>query len=305
MNSDYYIYTEALTKHFKDIKAVNDLNINVYKGDIYGFLGPNGAGKSTTIRMLLYLINPDKGKIEIFSKSNRKNKIEILKRIGALIEKPTFYNYLSAYKNLEILSNYYGIDISKNQIFEILDLVGLKSRYKSKVKTFSQGMLQRLGIAQTLLHDPDLLILDEPGNGLDPQGTKDIREILEYLNKEKHKTILISSHLLSEIELIANRMVIINNGRKIIEGEVHELLASHQLNVTFEVSNVDLAEKLILKSKYSKSIIEKKLDYLKLTILKDNVSKINKLLVDNNINIYSIYTVRPLEELFIKLTDNN
>jgi len=304
LESNQYIYTNNLTKHFKDIKAVDGLNINVYKGDIYGFLGPNGAGKSTTIRMLLTLIKPDKGIIKVFNMSLKKNKINTLRNIGALIEKPTFYNYLSAFKNLEILVKYYGINITKNKIFEILELVGLQNRYNSKVKTYSQGMLQRLGLAQTLLHDPDLLILDEPGNGLDPQGTRDIRNLLEYLNKEKNKTILLSSHLLSEIELIANRMIIINNGKAIVEGEVNKLLSVHKLNVTFEVNNVKLAEQIILKNKFTNTIIEKNKNTVKISIGKDKIGSLNKMLINNNIDVYSIYTVRPLEELFIKLTDN-
>ncbi|MDP4191157.1 MAG: ATP-binding cassette domain-containing protein, partial [Bacteroidota bacterium] len=162
------IEVQGLTKQFKDVLAVNNLDLNVYKGDVFGFLGPNGAGKSTTIRMLLSLIKPTSGSIRIFGKPLDKDRKEILRKIGAIVEKPDFYLYLPAYKNLEILGKISGTDVSHKRIMEILELVGLEKRYKSKVKTFSHGMKQRLGIAQALLHDPDLIILDEPTTGLDP-----------------------------------------------------------------------------------------------------------------------------------------
>ena len=175
MPDERIIEISNLSKEFKEVKAVNDLSLNVFKGDVFGFLGPNGAGKSTTIRMLLSLINPDEGEIKIFGKSLKNERISILKRIGAIVEKPDFYGYLSAYKNLEILGRISGKNVSRNRIMEVLELVGLEKRYRSKVKTFSHGMKQRLGLAQSLLHDPDLIILDEPTTGLDPQGMKEIR----------------------------------------------------------------------------------------------------------------------------------
>ena len=150
MNGDKIIEINSLTKDFKDLRAVNSLNLNVFEGDVFGFLGPNGAGKSTTIRMLLSLIKPTEGSIKLFDKTLQKNRIEILKRIGAIVEKPDFYGYLSAYKNLEILGKISGKEISKNRIMEVLELVGLSKRYKSKVKTFSHGMKQRLGLGQAL-----------------------------------------------------------------------------------------------------------------------------------------------------------
>ena len=159
-----------LNKRFKSIVAVNDLNLKVLKGDVFGFLGPNGAGKSTTIRLLLSLISPDSGTINIFGESLKEQRKKILGKVGAIVEKPDFYNYLTGYKNLEILSKLSGTKVKRSRIYELLELVGLRGRLKSKVKTYSHGMKQRLGIAQALLHNPELIILDEPTTGLDPFG---------------------------------------------------------------------------------------------------------------------------------------
>ncbi|HEX9253799.1 MAG TPA: ATP-binding cassette domain-containing protein, partial [Ignavibacteriaceae bacterium] len=237
MNGDKIIEINSLTKDFKDLRAVNSLNLNVFEGDVFGFLGPNGAGKSTTIRMLLSLIKPTEGSIKLFNKTLEKNRIEILKRIGAIVEKPDFYGYLSAYKNLEILGRISGKEISKNRIMEVLELVGLSKRDNSKVKTFSHGMKQRLGLGQALLHNPDLIILDEPTTGLDPQGMKEIRDLILHLSKVEKKTIFLSSHILYEVELVANRMIIINKGTTKVEGYVKDLLNAKRLKVSFEVND--------------------------------------------------------------------
>jgi ABC-2 type transport system ATP-binding protein len=218
------IKISGLSKRFGDIQAVEDLNLTVYSQDIYGFLGPNGSGKSTTIRMMLSLVRPDKGSVSIFGLPLRGNRKAILSRIGALVEKPDFYDYLTAFKNLEILATYSGKKVTASQIMDVLALTGLHGRAESKVKTFSKGMKQRLGIAQALLHQPELIILDEPTAGLDPQGVKDVRDLIIQLNSEMKKTILLSSHQLHEIEQLANRMIIIDKGRAVVEGDVTELL---------------------------------------------------------------------------------
>ena len=173
---DTILRVRNLSKSFGEIKAVNDLSLDVQQKDIYGFLGPNGSGKSTTIRMMLSLLKPDAGTIEIFGTSFQQNRKKILTNVGAFIEKPDFYEYLTAYKNLDILCSYSGIRPERSSLMEILELVGLTERADSKVSTFSKGMKQRLGIAQALLHDPDLLILDEPASGLDPSGTDERAE---------------------------------------------------------------------------------------------------------------------------------
>lgn len=303
MENEKVIEINSLTKDFKELRAVNRLNLTVFKGDVFGFLGPNGAGKSTTIRMLLSLIKPTEGSINIFNKLLNENRIDILKRIGAIVEKPDFYGYLSAYKNLEILGKISGHTISRNRIMETLELVGLDKRYKSKVKTFSHGMKQRLGLAQALLHDPDLIILDEPTTGLDPQGMKEIRELIIYLSKEKGKTIFLSTHILSEIELVANRMIIINKGMTKVEGLVKDLLDSNKSKVTFKVDNQELAKNLISSSAWAKkldSITEYDFIFL---LDKNEISDLIKYLIDNGIKINAVVPARSLEDYFLKITE--
>ncbi|MFA6979125.1 MAG: ABC transporter ATP-binding protein [Ignavibacteriaceae bacterium] len=297
------IEVENLTKKFKDLTAVNDLALNVYRGDIFGFLGPNGAGKSTTIRMLTTLINPTSGTIKIFDKPLKQKRNEILRKVGAIVEKPDFYGYLSAYKNLEILGQISGCDTSNKRIMEILETVGLEKRAKSKVKTFSHGMKQRLGLGQALLHDPDLIILDEPTTGLDPQGMKEIRELIIHLSKEKQKTIFLSSHILAEVELVANRMIIINKGTTVVEGTVQDLLNATNLKVTFEIDEIERAKKLLVETQWQKKI-ESFGDYQILFLLeKEEISPLNKFLVEKGIGVHSIVPKRSLEEYFLHLTE--
>jgi len=303
MNSEEKIIEiKGLTKKFKDVKAVDELSLNVNKGDIFGFLGPNGAGKSTTIRMLLTLIRPNGGKIRLFGKSLKEERALILRDVGAIVEKPDFYNYLSAYKNLEILGRISGREVSSNRIMEILETVGLKERRTSKVKTYSHGMKQRLGIAQALLHDPELIILDEPTTGLDPQGMKEIRDLIIHLRDEKAKTIFLSSHLLSEVEQIANRMIIINKGKTVVEGYVQDLLNSTELKVTFEVEDLDSAKQLISQSRWDdklESTTNKKLIF---NLSLEEIAVLNKYFVENNISVSAVIPTRSLEEYFLKIT---
>ena len=296
------IEIKGLTKKFKDVKAVDELSLNVYKGDIFGFLGPNGAGKSTTIRMLLTLIRPNAGSIKLFGKNLNKERALILRDVGAIVEKPDFYNYLSAYKNLEILGRISGKEVSSNRIIEILETVGLKERRTSKVKTYSHGMKQRLGIAQALLHDPDLIILDEPTTGLDPQGMKEIRDLIIHLRDEKNKTIFLSSHLLSEVEQIANRMIIINKGKTVVEGYVQDLLNSAELKVTFEVDNLDAAKQLISQSRWKNKIESSTNNKLIFNLSSEEIAKLNKYFVDNDISVSAVIPTRSLEEYFLKIT---
>ena len=301
--SDKIIEVNNLSKKFKDIKAVNNLNLNVFRGDVFGFLGPNGAGKSTTIRMLLSLITPSQGDIKIFGMPLKEKRNPILRKIGAIVEKPDFYGYLTAFKNLEILGRFSGTDTSKKRIMEILELVGLEKRYKSKVKTFSHGMKQRLGIAQALLHDPDLIILDEPTTGLDPQGMKEIRELIINLSKERNKTIFLSSHILYEVELVANRMIILNKGKTQVEGYVEDLLNANQLQVTIRVGDIEKTLKLINENDWSKKLETQVEDRFVFNLAPEEVSVLNKYLVENDISVNAIVPTRSLEEYFLKLTE--
>jgi ABC-2 type transport system ATP-binding protein len=302
LDSEKIIEIENLSKHFKDLKAVNNLNLNVYKGDVFGFLGPNGAGKSTTIRMLVSLIAPTEGSIKVFGKTLKQHRTEILSNIGAIVEKPDFYGYLSAFKNLDILGKISGKDISKKMIMEVLELVGLEKRYKSKVKTFSHGMKQRLGLAQALLHDPELIILDEPTTGLDPQGMKEIRDLIIYLSKEKQKTIFLSSHILYEVELVANRMIIINKGSAKVEGNVEELLNSKNMRVTFEVDNLEKAKSLLDNTSWIGKLDTAVNGRLIFNLSPEEVPVLNKYLVQNDIMVGAVIPTRSLEEYFLNIT---
>ena len=303
MSDERIIEVSGLSKTFKEVKAVNNLNLNVYKGDVFGFLGPNGAGKSTTIRMLLSLINPGEGDIQIFGKSLKKERISILRRVGAIVEKPDFYGYLSAFKNLEILGRISGRDVTRKRIMEVLELVGLEKRSGSKVKTFSHGMKQRLGLAQSLLHDPDLIILDEPTTGLDPQGMKEIRELIIHLSRDQQKTLFLSSHILYEVELVANRMTIINKGKTVVEGTVSDLLNSDKMKVTFEVDNAEKARVLLNETDFIKDLDSIVKNTMIFSLSADRIAPLNKYLVENNIEVSALIPTRSLEEFFLNITE--
>jgi ABC-2 type transport system ATP-binding protein len=303
LNGDKIIEINSLTKDFKDLRAVNSLNLNVFEGDVFGFLGPNGAGKSTTIRMLLSLIKPTEGSIKLFDKTLEKNRIEILKRIGAIVEKPDFYGYLSAYKNLEILGKISGKEITKNRIMEVLELVGLSKRYKSKVRTFSHGMKQRLGLGQALLHNPDLIILDEPTTGLDPQGMKEIRDLILHLSKVEKKTIFLSSHILHEVELVANRMIIINKGTTKVEGYVQDLLNAKKLKVSFEVNDEERTKNILTNSEWKNKLESQAKTVFMFSLENDEIAGLNKYLVENGIAVSAVIPTRSLEDYFLKITD--
>ena len=295
------VEVKHLVKHYGKFHAVEDVSFDVFRGDVFGFLGPNGAGKSTTIRTLLSLIKPTKGEIRLFGKDLIKNRNYILQRIGCIVEKPDFYKYLSAEKNIEIFARLSGVTVTKSKVHEIIEFVGLKGREKDKLGGFSHGMKQRLGIAQTLIHDPELIILDEPTTGLDPQGIIDIRNLILQLKNERNKTVLLSSHILSEIELIANRMVIISKGKTIVQGSVSELLNAQELVVSFSVDNIEKAKQL-LGSLPEKNILDKIEDQnLLLHISQERIPVINKLFCDNDINVFSIEAKRKLEDYFLKL----
>jgi ABC-2 type transport system ATP-binding protein len=298
------IEVKNLSKHFGKIRAVEDVSFDVFRGDVFGFLGPNGAGKSTTIRAMLSLITPTSGEIKLFGKELRSNRNYILSKIGCIVEKPDFYNYLSAEKNLEIFARISGSGVSRLRIHEMIDFVGLKGRERDKVGGFSHGMKQRLGIAQTILHDPDLIILDEPNTGLDPQGSISIRNLILQLKNERNKTILLSSHILSEIELIANRMVIIAKGKSIVQGNVSELLNGQELIVSFEVDQPDNARQII-SEKLSASVIGNiENNTLRLNIAYQLIPQVNQLLIENGVKVFGIDSKRKLEEYFIKLVSN-
>jgi ABC-type multidrug transport system ATPase subunit len=304
MEKETVIKVEHLAKSFGSFQAVKDVSFTVSRGDVFGFLGPNGAGKSTTIRCLLSLIKPNAGKIELFGKSYSNSRSEILSKIGSIIEKPDFYKYLSAQKNLEIFARISGASVSKSQIGEMLEFVGLTGRGGDKIGGFSHGMKQRLGIAQTLLHQPDLIILDEPTTGLDPQGIVEIRNLILRLKNEQNKTILLSSHQLSEIELIANRMVIINKGKSIVEGEVQDLLNAQELVVHLEVDAVEKAKQVISTHFNNAQFVGETATELEVAIEKSQVPNLNKALIENGVQVFALEPKRKLEDFFMKIVQS-
>ena len=223
MISNTLLETRNLTKSFRGRKIIDNLNLKVMKGDVYGFLGRNGQGKTTTIRLITGLIFPDSGEVIINGCNLRTDFKQAISQIGAIVESPTFYDYLSGYENLSLMANLVP-GLNRSRIDEVLEIVGLRSRAKDKVKTYSLGMKQRLGIANALLNNPQLIILDEPTNGLDPQGMKEIEEMIIQLSSEKNITFFISSHLLHEMQHLCTRIGIIDNGELLLEGRIDELL---------------------------------------------------------------------------------
>lgn len=299
------IEVKNLTKQFRDLKAVDDLSFTVEAGQVYGFLGQNGAGKSTTIRMLLTLIKPTSGTIEVFGMNLGKHRKEILRQTGAVIERPDLYKYLTALENLRIFAAMSGNKISEKKLMEQLDMVGLAERAHSKVKTYSQGMKQRLGIATALVHDPQLIILDEPTNGLDPQGIADIRNLIIQLSKEMKKTLVISSHLLSEMELIADSMLIIDKGKKLVEGKVSDLFDPAETIVELQTTNDELVIQRIKESSFAQYLKGFRDDCILLQMHKKDIPATMKALMEMGIPVISFNSRYSLEDYFLSITTGN
>lgn len=296
------IQVKHLSKDFKEVKAVDGLSFTVEAGQVYGFLGQNGAGKSTTIRMLLTLVKPDSGEIEIFGLNLQTHRKEILRQVGAIIERPDLYKYLTALENLRIFAAMSGVKISEKKLMDQLAMVGLAERTHSKVKTYSQGMRQRLGIATALVHDPQLIILDEPTNGLDPQGIADVRNLVLHLTKEMKKTLFISSHLLNEMELIADSMLIIDKGRKVAEGNKEALLNPSGTQVELVTDDKELSIQRIKETKWGGFLVENGDNNIVLEIKKELIPELNRTLVEKGINVVSLRSRHSLEDFFLSLT---
>lgn len=298
------IEIKGLQKSFGGFQAVKDVNFTVKKGDVFGFLGPNGAGKSTTMRCMLSLIMPNAGQIRLFGKDLINERNAILSRVGSIVEKPDFYKYLSAIKNLELFARISGADVQRKTILETLEFVGLAGRENDKVSGFSHGMRQRLGIAQTLMHQPELIVLDEPTTGLDPQGIIEVRDLILRLKNEQGKTVILSSHQLSEIELVANRMVIIHKGETLIEGSVSELMNTQQtlLHLEFLDAKSTEAAAFIAKLWPGQDIQITSPKTLQLQIEKARIAILNQNLVGAGFEIVAIEPKRKLEDFFIQIT---
>lgn len=293
-----------LTRRFGSFTAVDDLSFTVNRGDVYGFLGPNGAGKSTTLRMILSLLKPDSGSIRIFGKELQTSRVSILKRVGCIVEKPDFYKYLDARKNLRILASYSGVQVTNSRIDELLDFVGLNGRGADSLSGYSHGMRQRLGLAQALLHDPELIILDEPTTGLDPQGIIDIRKLIQYLSREKGKTIILSSHILHELELVSNRLLIMNKGKLVVEGKLTELLNDSDRVVEIRVDRPADAFDFLKSNRPMMVMPELSDGLLKMRITLEGIPEAVGLLTAAGFRIYAVESRRQLEDLFLRLTES-
>ena len=303
----YYVMSvikvQNISKHFGSLKAVDDLSFEVKAGQVFGFLGQNGSGKSTTIRMLLSLIHPTSGQIEIFGKRIEKDREAILEQVGAIIERPDLYPYLSAREHLELFAKVRKQKIGEADINATLEKVGLAHRSKDKVQTFSLGMKQRLGIGIALVHNPSLIILDEPTNGLDPQGIADIRQLIQYLAKEEGKTVLVSSHLLSEIEQVAHQILIIHQGKKMVEGVTKELLDPEKRIVQIKTTDDANALKVITGGSFSNYLLPRG-EGIYLKIPTREIPLLNESLVKAEVALLGIETKNSLEDYFLQITSN-
>jgi len=284
-------------------RTLDKINLVVPQGSIFGFLGPNGAGKTTTLRLLLGLLRKQQGTIEIFGKELNRNRIPILKRIGSLIEQPSLYLHLTATENLEIYRRVYGC--TKDRIRTVLDIVGLGNTGTKKAKQFSLGMKQRLSIAVALLHQPELLILDEPVNGLDPSGIIETRELIRMLNKEHNTTVLVSSHILNEVERMATHVGIIHKGALLFQGTLSDLhhLKKEQAYLEIETSDNAKASALLqelfpVQQKTGKILLPAQ--------SQEKTASINRMLLQKDIDVYSLHQQQnDLEQLFIDITSNH
>ncbi|KZD51671.1 ABC transporter ATP-binding protein [Bacillus cereus] len=297
--SKYIVQTHGLSKKHGDTFNVNNIDLKVNEGEIYGFLGPNGAGKTTTIKMLLGLVKPTNGDIKIFGQDLKTNRLNILKQIGSLVESPSYYGHLTGYENLEIIRRM--LNVPRKNIDEVLEIVRLKNQKEKLVKNYSLGMKQRLGIASSLLAFPKLLILDEPTNGLDPSGIHEIRELIKELPSKYGMTVIISSHLLSEIDHIATQVGIIQNGVLIFQDDIAKLRQQSNSIIRMKVNNLSDAHKILLKNEILSKIEG---DSLVLnTYTEEQIAQANRLMINNNMSVYRIEEEkRTLEDIFLELT---
>jgi ABC-type multidrug transport system ATPase subunit len=300
-STDVILRTNGLSKRFGKRFAVRNLDVEVLRGDIYGFLGPNGAGKSTTIRMVLSLITPTSGTVTLFDRDAARDR-SVFARVGGLVEKPDFYLYLSGRRNLEIVAALYG-HVPTARIDEVLRLVGLFDRAGDRVKAYSHGMKQRLGIAQALLANPDLLILDEPTNGLDPQGMKEVRDLILALNRDQGMTIFLSSHLLNEIEQVATRMCILHQGELVVQGAVRELLSRERITVRVYTDAPAAARERLAALAGVTDLAEHE-DHVSCAMPEAVLASANAALVQAGIAVSGFVPRRSLEDYFLSITEN-
>ena len=300
MSNSPIIITTALSYHYsKSVQTLSDINLHVERGSIYGFLGPNGSGKTTTLSLLLGLLSNQQGDIQIFGEHLHSNRINILKRIGSLIENPSLYGHLTAKENLEVYRGVYGA--TKERVAEVLNIAGLEDTGKKTVKKFSLGMKQRLAIALALLPNPEMLILDEPSNGLDPSGIIELRQLIRKLNKMYGMTILISSHLLSEVEKMVSHVGIIYKGKMLFQGSLPELHSFQQKGSKLFINTSDNEAAFRLLHEHQP---ERAGDVVAVPYLDNSqVAHINRTLTRGSLDVYLLHPrENDLEQLFIDLT---
>lgn len=299
MDPELIIETRNLSYQFGNQLVIDQVSLNVRKGSIYGFLGPNGAGKTTTIKVLLNLLQTGEEKVFLFGKDLHNNRLEILSGIGSLIEQPAIYSHLSGKENL--LNRALLLRVPHARIHEMLDLVNLTEHADKKAGKYSLGMKQRLGIALALLHDPKLLILDEPTNGLDPNGIIEIRQLIRKLVEERGKTVFISSHLLSEVEKMVTHIGIINRGKLLFQGTIEELHSLSEKQLEIQTDDLFNSKELLCRKDYRAEILS---DTILIPYLsEDHCAEINSLLVKNNHKVYSLAVSKQnLENLFLSIT---
>jgi lantibiotic transport system ATP-binding protein len=294
------VQIENLSHHFRKQQVLDNISLFIPTGSIYGFLGPNGAGKTTTLRLILGLLKKQSGVIQVFGNDFKSRRISILKNTGSLIEQPSIYLHLNARENLEIYRPFYSCGL--NRINEVLELVGLSGTGKKKAKDYSLGMKQRLGIAIALLHNPELLILDEPSNGLDPGGIIEMRNLLLRLNREFDKTILVSSHLLAEVEKIATDVGIIHKGKMLFQGTLPQLQQLRSEQTVIEIG-IDDPEKAKAALAQLFPVISTTGNTLQVTCNnKEQVAVMNEVLVTHGVRVYNLKVIqKDLETLFIQM----
>jgi ABC-2 type transport system ATP-binding protein len=306
--SQFALEVKALTKTIGKKTIVDDVSFQVERGEIFGLLGPNGAGKTTIIRMIVSLINRTGGTVLINGHDLDDSFTEAMNELGAIVENPEFYKYLSGYKNLRHYARMALNDISEERINEVTELVGLENAINDKVRTYSLGMRQRLGVAQAILHKPSILILDEPTNGLDPQGIREFRDYLRLLANQG-TSVLVSSHLLSEMQLMCDRFAIIEKGKLIHISSMHdnEMFEEKKVNtIEVEISNPALASKLLAERMADVNVTSSKGTRLTLSVQKEQIPMINKLFVENGIDVYEILNVKAtLEDRFLEITNKD
>lgn len=303
LRMDVTISLQNVSKRIKNKPIIQDLSFDVYKGEIFGFLGPNGAGKTTTIRMMVGLMKLSGGDVIICGDSIKKNFEKAISHVGAIVENPEMYKYLTGYDNLKHYARMAN-GVTKERIDEVIELVGLQQRIHDKVKTYSLGMRQRLGLAQALLHRPKVLILDEPTNGLDPQGIREIRDHLKKLSREEGMSVIVSSHLLSEMEMMCDRFCIIQNGKLVDIQNVHEAVEEKEHTIQIIVEPLPKAISII-QEQYPSSHAKQVNRAIEMTISDDLVPNVVKELVMQNCAVYRVMNVTvSLEEKFLQMTGN-